>query len=73
MAYSHDKTRAFSHEHLDTQQLDFLIVGAGISGINAAHHLQQKCPNVSYSLLEGRSRIGGNWDLFKYPGIRSDT
>lgn len=69
MGYSQDsKARTFAHE-----QLDFVIVGAGISGINAVHHLQQKCPNVSYSLLEGRHRIGGTWDLFKYPGIRSDT
>ncbi|CAI7648005.1 unnamed protein product [Penicillium pancosmium] len=67
-----NKNGSSSCEQLD-EELDFVIIGAGISGINAAHHLQQKCPNASYSLLEGRQRIGGTWDLFKYPGIRSDT
>jgi cation diffusion facilitator CzcD-associated flavoprotein CzcO len=52
---------------------DVLIVGAGISGIDAAYHLQAKCPNKSYAILEGREAIGGTWDLFKYPGIRSDS
>ena len=52
---------------------DVLIVGAGISGIDAAYHLQTKCPNKSYAILEGRDAIGGTWDLFKYPGIRSDS
>lgn len=52
---------------------DVIIVGAGISGINTAHHIQTKLPNLKYSLLEARSNIGGTWDLFRYPGIRSDT
>lgn len=52
---------------------DVLIVGAGLSGIGAAYHLQQKSPGKSYAILEGRSRIGGTWDLFRYPGIRSDS
>ncbi|MEI6485015.1 MAG: NAD(P)/FAD-dependent oxidoreductase [Sphingomonadales bacterium] len=52
---------------------DVIIVGAGLSGIGAAVHLQQNCPNESYAILEGRDAIGGTWDLFRYPGIRSDS
>ncbi|RSL60795.1 hypothetical protein CEP54_006621 [Fusarium duplospermum] len=52
---------------------DLIIVGAGISGINAAHHIQEKLPNLTYTILEGRDDLGGTWDLFRYPGIRSDT
>jgi len=52
---------------------DVLIMGAGLSGIDAAHHLQKLCPNKSYVILEQRERIGGTWDLFRYPGIRSDS
>ncbi len=52
---------------------DVLIVGAGLSGIGAAHHLQTNCPTKTYAILEGRPRIGGTWDLFRYPGIRSDS
>lgn len=53
--------------------VDVLIVGAGLSGIGAACHLQRECPNKSVAILEGRSSIGGTWDLFRYPGIRSDS
>ncbi len=53
--------------------LDVLIVGAGISGISAAYHLQASCPGKSYAILEGRESLGGTWDLFRYPGIRSDS
>jgi monooxygenase len=52
---------------------DVLIVGAGISGIGGAVHLRQKCPGKSFAILEGRAALGGTWDLFKYPGIRSDS
>lgn len=52
---------------------DVLIVGAGISGISAAAHLRQQCPDKRYCILEARDNIGGTWDLFKYPGIRSDS
>jgi monooxygenase len=59
---------AISMEHFDV-----LIVGAGLSGIGAACHLQADCPGTSYAILEARGAIGGTWDLFRYPGIRSDT
>ena len=52
---------------------DVLIVGAGLSGIGAAVHLQRDCPDRSFAILEGRDAIGGTWDLFRYPGIRSDS
>jgi cation diffusion facilitator CzcD-associated flavoprotein CzcO len=52
---------------------DVVIVGAGLSGIGAAWHLQDKCPDKSYLILEGREAVGGTWDLFRYPGIRSDS
>ena len=52
---------------------DVLIVGAGLSGIGAAHHLQVNCPKKTYAILEGRATLGGTWDLFRYPGIRSDS
>jgi monooxygenase len=55
------------------KHVDVVIVGAGLSGIGAAYHLQQKCPNKTYAILEGRASLGGTWDLFKYPGIRSDS
>ncbi|MEO0467536.1 MAG: NAD(P)/FAD-dependent oxidoreductase [Pseudomonadota bacterium] len=53
--------------------LDVVIVGAGLSGIGQAVHLQRECPDKSYAILEGRDAIGGTWDLFRYPGIRSDS
>jgi cation diffusion facilitator CzcD-associated flavoprotein CzcO len=55
------------------EHFDVLIVGAGLSGIGAAWHLQDKAASRSYAILEGRDTIGGTWDLFRYPGIRSDS
>lgn len=52
---------------------DVLIVGAGISGIGAAYRIHEKNPKMSYTVLERRARVGGTWDLFRYPGIRSDS
>ncbi|MDO3635863.1 flavin-containing monooxygenase [Mycolicibacterium arseniciresistens] len=56
-----------------TEFVDVVIVGAGISGISAAWHLQNQNPGKSYAILERREKLGGTWDLFKYPGIRSDS
>ncbi len=52
---------------------DVLVIGAGLSGISAGYHLQTRCPHKTYAILEGRERLGGTWDLFRYPGIRSDS
>jgi cation diffusion facilitator CzcD-associated flavoprotein CzcO len=60
------RTRAGEH-------VDVLVIGAGLSGIGAACHLQRRCPERSYAILEARDRIGGTWDLFRYPGVRSDS
>ena len=57
----------------EPELLDVLIVGAGISGIDAAYHLQNRCPGKSWLILEARDAIGGTWDLFRYPGVRSDS
>jgi monooxygenase len=56
-----------------TQHVDVLIIGAGLSGIGAAHHIQSAFPRRSYTILESRDVIGGTWDLFRYPGVRSDS
>jgi len=58
---------------MSTESFDVLIVGAGLSGIGAGFHLQRDCPGKSYVILEDRAAIGGTWDLFRYPGIRSDS
>ncbi|RKQ84954.1 cation diffusion facilitator CzcD-associated flavoprotein CzcO [Solirubrobacter pauli] len=55
------------------EHVDVVIVGAGLSGIGAAHHLQDRLPGLSYAILEARDAIGGTWDLFRYPGVRSDS
>ena len=60
---------------MDSSDTDFdvLIVGAGISGIGMAAHLEMECPDKRYAILERRERLGGTWDLFRYPGVRSDS
>jgi monooxygenase len=57
----------------ERDQVDVLIVGAGVSGIGAAYYLQRDHPGRSYAILEGRAASGGTWDLFRYPGVRSDS
>lgn len=56
-----------------SEHFDVVVVGAGISGVGAGYHLQANSPDRSYVILEGRARMGGTWDLFRYPGIRSDS
>ncbi|HRO03951.1 MAG TPA: NAD(P)/FAD-dependent oxidoreductase, partial [Terricaulis sp.] len=56
-----------------SEHFDVLIVGAGISGVGAGYYLQRDCPGKSYVILENRENIGGTWDLFRYPGVRSDS
>ena len=56
-----------------TREVDVLIVGAGISGIGAAYHVKTMCPNRTFVVVEGREQLGGTWDLFRYPGVRSDS
>jgi cation diffusion facilitator CzcD-associated flavoprotein CzcO len=58
---------------MNAEHVDVLIVGAGISGIAGAYYLQTRCPTKSYAILEARESIGGTWDLFRYPGVRSDS
>ena len=58
---------------METDHVDVLIVGAGLSGIGAACHLQKRCPQKTFAILEAREAMGGTWDLFRYPGIRSDS
>ncbi len=56
-----------------SDHVDVLVIGAGLSGVGAAYHLGTKCPGMTFAILEGREAIGGTWDLFRYPGIRSDS
>jgi monooxygenase len=56
-----------------TEHVDVIIIGAGLSGIGAARHLRERLPEKSFLILEGRAAIGGTWDLFRYPGVRSDS
>lgn len=62
-----------AQEKAQQKNFDIVVIGAGISGINTGYHLQKSCPNLSYTILEGREELGGTWSLFKYPGIRSDS
>ena len=62
-----------NHMENPQDELDVLIIGAGVSGIGAAYHLQKEHPGKSYAILESRADLGGTWDLFRYPGIRSDS
>jgi monooxygenase len=55
------------------EHFDVVVVGAGLSGVAAGHHLRTRCPDRSFVILEGRQAIGGTWDLFRYPGVRSDS
>jgi len=57
----------------DIEHLDAVIIGAGISGISAAYHIQKYCQTKRYKVLERRKNLGGTWDLFNYPGVRSDS
>jgi monooxygenase len=58
---------------VEREHVDVLVVGAGLSGVGAACHLERRCRGKSYAILEARERVGGTWDLFRYPGIRSDS
>jgi len=75
----YSKARRTSRPRSDLQLLtnmehfDVLIVGAGLSGIGAGARLKMECPNKTFAILEGRAALGGTWDLFRYPGIRSDS
>lgn len=57
----------------ECKHVDVLIVGAGISGVGSAYHLQEQCPNKSYLILDMKDSFGGTWDTHKYPGVRSDS
>src|SRR2546423_1919740 len=58
---------------MPAEHVDVLIVGAGLSGIGAACHLRRECPSKTFAVLEARDAMGGTWDLFRYPGVRSDS
>lgn len=70
---AHPNTNTADTPAATNTHFDVIIVGAGISGIGMACHLSEQCPNKSFAILERRQAIGGTWDLFRYPGIRSDS
>ena len=59
--------------HIAVEAFDVVVVGAGISGIGAAYHLQQQCPGKSFVVLEAQDGFGGTWRTHRYPGVRSDS
>src|ERR1700753_1780489 len=73
LGYAMTAQRTGVESAMALEHFDVIIVGAGLSGIGAGYHLQTLSPNKSYAILEGRDAIGGTWDLFRYPGIRSDS
>jgi monooxygenase len=62
-----------THKKMSGSYFDVIVIGAGLSGISAAYHIQTHCRDKTYVILEGRDNMGGTWDIFKYPGIRSDS
>src|SRR6266571_1739802 len=68
-----DRARGELLGPMTSEHFDVLVAGAGISGIGAGYHLQTSCPGRTYAILEARDSVGGTWDLFRYPGIRSDS
>src|SRR4051812_50078533 len=58
---------------MSAEQVDVLVVGAGLSGVGAVRHLQLRAPGLTYAIVEARGALGGTWDLFRYPGVRSDS
>ena len=73
ISYPHNQNSITELGRMSEADIDVAIIGAGISGIGMAVHLQTNCPDRSFTLVERRANLGGTWDLFKYPGIRSDS
>ena len=71
--HGHVRDTTAPRSSTDREHLDVLVVGAGLSGIGAGHFLQTECPWATYAIFEARDAIGGTWDLFRYPGLRSDS
>src|SRR5258708_424225 len=62
-----------AHGAVEADYFDVVIIGAGISGLGAAYRITERNPHLNYTILERREQIGGTWDLFRYPGVRSDS
>lgn len=73
MASSSSSSIRSTSTDVNDDVFDLVIIGAGISGINCAYRLQTELPHLKFVILEGRDSIGGTWDLFRYPGVRSDS